>query len=123
MSFTSICHILYFTVKYVIYIHSSIQICEVSWCYSRPTPVLECAYCSNFCKDCKKTGILSRISYKIPPHVLVNLYYSLIYPYLTSGVVGRERGERRSRTFFQGGNTIPQYFAAFLAFFNTICYK
>src|SRR6218665_1906269 len=83
MSFTSICHILYFTVKYVIYIHSSIQICEVSWCYSRPTPVLECAYCSNFCKGCKKHKRLSRISYKILPHVMVTLYYSLIYPYLT----------------------------------------
>src|SRR6218665_2712544 len=56
-----------------------------------------------FLQRLQKTGILSRISYKIPPHVLVNLYYSLIYPYLTSGVVGRERGERRSRTFFREG--------------------
>ena len=65
------------------YIHSSIQICEVSWCYSRPTPVLECGYCWSFCQGCKNIGILSVISYKIPPHVLVNLYYSLIYPYWT----------------------------------------
>ena len=44
-------------------------------------------------------------------------YVALRFVGMTSGVVGRERGERRSRTFFQGGNAIPQYFAAFLAFF------
>src|SRR6218665_2855751 len=38
----------------------------------------------------------------------------------SSGVVGRERGGPPFPHFFQGGNAIPHYFAAFLAFLNTI---
>src|SRR6218665_78728 len=34
-------------------------------------------------KFAKNIGILSHISYKIPAHIPVNLYYSLTYPYLT----------------------------------------
>src|SRR6218665_2670427 len=30
----------------------------------------------------KNIDILSRISYKLPAHILISLYYSLIYPYL-----------------------------------------
>ena len=41
----------------------------------------------------------------------------------TSGVVGWERGGTPFPHFFQGRNAIPHYFAAFLAFLNTICYK
>jgi len=33
-------------------------------------------------KVSKNIGILSRISYKLPAHTLISLYYSLIYPYL-----------------------------------------
>ena len=30
----------------------------------------------------KNIGIISRISYKLPTHILINLYYSLVYPYI-----------------------------------------
>src|SRR6218665_3021963 len=33
-------------------------------------------------KVSKNIGILSRISYKLPAHTLISLYYFLIYPYL-----------------------------------------
>src|SRR6218665_1366046 len=33
-------------------------------------------------KLAKNIGIISRISYKLPTHILINLYYSLVYPYI-----------------------------------------
>ena len=34
-------------------------------------------------KIMKNTGIIKRISHLLPPQILKNLYYALIYPYLT----------------------------------------
>ena len=33
-------------------------------------------------KVAKNLGIIRRISYLLPPHILTNLYFTLIYPYL-----------------------------------------
>src|SRR6218665_154400 len=38
-------------------------------------------------KLAKNIGFLSRISHEVPAHILINLYYSLVYPYIAYCIV------------------------------------
>ena len=42
----------------------------------------------SICKKIKKSiGIFSKLRYFVPLKILVNLYYALIYPFLTYGLI------------------------------------
>ena len=57
--------------------------CQVSWCPHRLLPII-CNICVQYQSHIlRQVSMINRVNYFLPPDILVTLYYSFIYPYIS----------------------------------------